>query len=320
MEATILTEQRKAAVDLDQRIKTTAKTLAENLFELCGLFYKMSSEKLYKELGYPNFAEYCENEVGIKRFQGAKYAKIGETFCSENVKSTRHFETLGTEKLYLLAKLDEPERETVEQAVNVEDVSVKELKAEIDKLKAANKKAESNLKSLQTELDHEKKSNEELMSLRFEKESAEMQLKRTKEELASANERITDLENRPIEVAVQEDEEGKKAKILVKELEQQLSETKSSHANALETQKQQYQSQINELENQLEQAKNKPAETIMVSSDKETFKAYYLPAVNAFENMLKFISGCSEKDFCIEKTKNLLEICREKLGEIKCLN
>ena len=316
MEATILTEQRKAAVDLDQRIKTTAKTLAENLFELCGLFYKMSSEKLYKELGYPNFAEYCENEVGIHRNQGMKYARIGESFSDKNAQSTVHFEKLGTEKLYLLAKLDEPERETVKQTVNIEDVSVKELKAEIDKLKAANKKAESNLKSLQTELDNEKKSNEELMSLRFEKESAEMQLKRTKEELASANERITDLENRPVEVAVQEDEEGKKAKVLVKELEQQLSETKSSHANELETQKQQYQSQINELEIQLEQAKNKPAETIMVSSDKETFKAYYLPAVNAFENMLKFISGCSEKDFCIEKTKNLLEICRKKLGEI----
>ena len=93
MEVTVLTEQRKAAVDLDQRIKTTAKALAENLFELCGMFYKMSSEKLYKELGYQNFAEYCENEVGIKRFQGAKYAKIGETFCSENVKSTIHFES-----------------------------------------------------------------------------------------------------------------------------------------------------------------------------------------------------------------------------------
>ena len=70
MEVTVLTEQRKAAVDLDQRIKTTAKALAENLFELCGMFYKMSSEKLYKELGYQNFAEYCESEVGIKRTQG----------------------------------------------------------------------------------------------------------------------------------------------------------------------------------------------------------------------------------------------------------
>jgi DNA repair exonuclease SbcCD ATPase subunit len=312
---TTLTEQRKAAVDLDQRIKTTVKTFTEDFIQLCRLLDEMCSKKLYKEFGYQTFYDYCDKEIGLKPTQSKKWAKIGEGF-KENGQSTVHFGNLGTEKLYLLAKLDEPERETVQQAVNVEDVSVKELKAEIDKLKAANKKAESNLKSLQTELDNEKKSNEELMSLRFEKESAEMQLKRTKKELASANERITDLENRPVEVAVQEDEEGKKAKVLVKELEQQLSETKSSHANALETQKQQYQSQINDLEEQLEQAKNKPAETIMVSSDKETFKAYYLPAVNAFENMLKFISGCSEKDFCIEKTKNLLEICRKKLGEI----
>ena len=316
---TTLTEQRKAAVDLDQRIKTTVKTFTEDFIQLCRLLDEMCSKKLYKEFGYQTFYDYCDKEIGLKPTQSKKWAKIGEGF-KENGQSTVHFGNLGTEKLYLLAKLDEPERETVQQAVNVEDVSVKELKAEIDRLKAANKKAESNLKSLQTELDNEKKSNEELMSLRFEKESAEMQLKRTKKELASANERITDLENRPVEVAIQEDEEGKKAKVLVKELEQQLSETKSSHANALETQKQQYQSQINDLEEQLEQAKNKPAETIMVSSDKETFKAYYLPAVNAFENMLKFISGCSEKDFCIEKTKNLLEICRKKLGEIKCLN
>lgn len=316
---TTLTEQRKAAVDLDQRIKTTVKTFTEDFIQLCRLLDEMCSKKLYKEFGYQTFYDYCDKEIGLKPTQSKKWAKIGEGF-KENGQSTVHFGNLGTEKLYLLAKLDEPERETVQQAVNVEDVSVKELKAEIDKLKAANKKAESNLKSLQTELENEKKSNEELMSLRFEKESVEMQLKRTKKELASANERITDLEKRPIEVAVQEDEEGKMAKVLVKELEQQLSETKSSHANALETQKQQYQSQINDLEEQLEQAKNKPAETIMVSSDKETFKAYYLPAVNAFENMLKFISGCSEKDFCIEKTKNLLEICRKKLGEIKCLN
>ena len=294
-------------------------TFTEDFIQLCRLLDEMCSKKLYKEFGYQTFYDYCDKEIGLKPTQSKKWAKIGEGF-KENGQSTVHFGNLGTEKLYLLAKLDEPERETVQQAVNVEDVSVKELKAEIDKLKAANKKAESNLKSLQTELENEKKSNEELMSLRFEKESVEMQLKRTKKELASANERITDLEKRPIEVAVQEDEEGKMAKVLVKELEQQLSETKSSHANALETQKQQYQSQINDLEEQLEQAKNKPAETIMVSSDKETFKAYYLPAVNAFENMLKFISGCSEKDFCIEKTKNLLEICRKKLGEIKCLN
>ena len=305
MEVTVLTEQRKAAVDLDQRIKTTAKALAENLFELCGMFYKMSSEKLYKELGYQNFAEYCESEVGIKRTQGFKYATIGESFTKQNVQSTEHFESLGTEKLYLLAKLDEPEREEIQQVVNVEDISVKELKAEIDRLKAANKKAESNLKSLQTELDNEKKSNEELLSLRFDKERAEMQLKRTREELEEANDKITALENKPaeIEIAVQEDTKSKET---IKQLESQLSEKDFRH----------YQEQIENLENQLEQAKNKPAETVTVKDDKEIFKVYCSAALNSFENLLKFIEDCSDRDFCIEKTEKLLAICREKLGEI----
>lgn len=148
----VLSKDYKTAVELDQRIKTTAKALAENLFELCGLFYKMSSEKLYKELGYQNFAEYCESEVGIHRNQGMKYARIGGSFSDENAQSTVHFETLGTEKLYLLAKLDEPEREEIQQIVNVEDVSVKKLKAEIERLKEQSKKNERELSEENHEL------------------------------------------------------------------------------------------------------------------------------------------------------------------------
>ena len=157
---------------------------------------------------------------------------------------------------------------------------------------------------------------EELMSLRFEKESAEMQLKRTKKELASANERITDLESRPVEIAVQEDEEGKMAKVLVKELGRKLSEADQEHVNAMENQRKKYQAQINSLEEQLEQEKNKPAETVTVKDDKGIFKAYYSAALSSFENLLKFVADCSDKDFCIEKAEKLLEICREKLGEI----
>lgn len=314
MEVTVLTEQRKAAVDLDQRIKTTAKTFTEDFIQLCRLLDEMCSKKLYKEFGYQTFYDYCDKEIGLKPTQSKKWAKIGEGF-KENGQSTVHFENLGTEKLYLLAKLDEPEREEIQQVVNVEDISVKELKAEIDRLKAANKKAESNLKSLQTELDNEKKSNEELLSLRFDKERAEMQLKRIREELETANDKITALENKPaeIEIAVQEDTKSKET---IKQLESQLSEKDFRHAHDLEEQKQQYQEQIENLENQLEQAKNKPAETVTVKDDKGVFKAYYLAALSSFENLLKFIDDCSDRDFCIEKTEKLLEICREKLGEI----
>ena len=264
MSEMILSANYKTAVELDQRIKTTAKALAENLFELCGMFYKMSSEKLYKELGYQNFAEYCENEVGIKRFQGAKYAKIGETFCSENVKSTRHFETLGTEKLYLLAKLDEPEREEIQQNVNVEDVSVKKLKAEIERLKEQSKKNERELSeenhelncrcnSLVAEMNQLKDDNDKIRSAKISMESDLLSVKSNnrslRHQLDDAEKKIADLESRPVEVAVIED---KDAKAQINSLSRELAEVNQEYTNNVEKLKRKYQDHINELEEQLE--------------------------------------------------------------------
>lgn len=310
MEVTVLTEQRKTAIELNQKIILTAQLAQKNLYDMCVMLKQMRDDKLYKELGYANFEDYCENEIGMKRRNAYNYISIIEKV--ENVQTFAH---LGMGKLSLLASLSESQQEEIQQTVNLEETSVRELKAECDRLKAANKKAESSLKSLQTELDNEKKSNEELLSLRFDKERAEMQLKRTREELEEANDKITALENKPaeIEIAVQEDTKSKET---IKQLESQLSEKDFRHAHDLEEQKQQYQEQIENLENQLEQAKNTPAETVTVKDDKGVFKAYYLAALSSFENLLKFVDDCSDRDFCIEKTEKLLEICREKLGEI----
>ncbi len=310
MEVTVLTEQRKTAIELNQKIILTAQLAQKNLYDMCVMLKQMRDDKLYKELGYANFEDYCENEVGMNRRNAYRYIGV-----IENVKNVTSMSQIGMTKLSLLASLSESQQEEIQQTVNLEETSVRELKAECDRLKAANKKAESNLKSLQTELDNEKKSNEELLSLRFDKERAEMQLKRTREELEEANDKITALENKPaeIEIAVQEDTKSKET---IKQLESQLSEKDFRHAHDLEEQKQQYQEQIENLENQLEQAKNKPAETVTVKDDKGVFKAYYLAALSSFENLLKFVDDCSDRDFCIEKTKKLLEICREKLGEI----
>ena len=137
--------------------------------------------------------------------------------------------------------------------------------------------------------------------------------KKLEKKLDKANEKISELESRPVEVAVVED---KDAHARIKSLERTLSEADQDHVNAMENQRKKYQAQINSLEEQLEQEKNKPAETITVKNDKGIFKAYYSAALSSFENLLKFVADCSDKDFCIEKTEKLLEICREKLGEI----
>ena len=308
MSEIIKSKQYLSAVEIDQRIKTTAKALAENLFDLCGLFYRMSSEKLYKELGYQNFADYCENEVGITPRQGNKYATIGETW--KNRKSTSDFEALGTEKLYLLARLDEPEREEIQQAVNVEDVSVRELKAEIARLKEEKAAAETAMKTAE---DERNKSSEELMTVQGEKELIKMQLERRQKALDAANEKITELENRPVEVAVQvhDNPEDKKA---IQRLKNDLSEAEKSHTAAMEEQQRQYAEQISALEVQLSAAKQKQTET--VTNDREIFRAYYMATTKSFELMLQFVSSCKDKDFCRQRIDNLLSKCKKMMEEI----
>ena len=310
MSEIIKSKQYLSAVEIDQRIKTTAKALAENLFDLCSLFYKMSSEKLYKELGYQNFADYCENEVGIHRDQGRKYAKIGEEFLDKNAESTLHFEALGTEKLYLLARLDEPEREEIQQAVNVEDVSVRELKAEIARLKEEKAAAETAMKTAE---DERNKSSEELMTVQGEKELIKMQLERRQKALDAANEKITELENRPVEVAVQvqDNPEDKKA---IQRLKNDLSEAKKSHTAAMEEQQRQYAEQISALEVQLSAAKQKQTEP--VTNDREIFRAYYMATTKSFELMLQFVSSCKDKDFCRQRIDNLLSKCKKMMEGI----
>ena len=310
MSEIIKSKQYLSAVEIDQRIKTTAKALAENLFDLCGLFYRMSSEKLYKELGYQNFADYCEKETGIHRDQGRKYAKIGEEFLDKNAESTLHFEALGTEKLYLLARLDEPEREEIQQTVNLEDVSVRELKAEIAQLKEEKAAAETAMKTAE---DERNKSSEELMTVRGEKELIKMQLERRQKALDAANEKITELENRPVEVAVQvqDNPEDKKA---IQRLKNDLSEAKKSHTAAMEEQQRQYAEQISALEVQLSAAKQKQTEP--VTNDREIFRAYYMATTKSFELMLQFVSSCKDKDFCRQRIDNLLSKCKKMMEEI----
>ena len=70
MEVTVLTEQRKTAIELNQKIILTAQLAQKNLYDMCVMLKQMRDDKLYKELGYANFEDYCENEVGFSREQG----------------------------------------------------------------------------------------------------------------------------------------------------------------------------------------------------------------------------------------------------------
>lgn len=288
----VLSADYKTAVTLDQQIKITAANMVQNYIDLCGMLYEMSNKKLYKELGYQTFEDYSKTELGITKQQGHKYLKIGKEFSDEKVKSTLLFENLGTEKLYLLAKLDEPEREEIQQNVNLEDVSVKKLKAEIERLKEQSKKNERELSeenhelncrcnSLVAEMNQLKDDNDKIRSAKRSMESDLLSVKSNnrslRHQLDDAEKKIADLESRPVEVAIQEDEEGKIAKALVKQLDRQLSEADQNHVNEVQRIRREYQNQINELSRQLtemtEQAEQK--EIIEKVDNTAVFDVYF---------------------------------------------
>lgn len=306
----VLSKQYIEASKLHQHIIASAELAQQNLFEMCTGLKTMRDNKLYKELGYSNFEDYCENEVGIKRRNAYNYISIIEKINPENVQSIAHF---GMTKLSLLATISEQEQREISEKVNLESTTVKQLKAEIEKLK-------SEKASKQIELS-EAKRNASSAQVRLHETSVELERKCKKcEELSDrlddANEQIKELENRPIEVAVQESSDNERRlqetlKAIEREsikhydeLEKQYREDEQAVRQMLEKEKQEallkqreeYEEKLNSL-----QADNNGGD------DKDIFKAYFSIAYDSFNRMLEFAKHSKDKDFFKSKVKNLIE-------------
>ena len=304
METTVLTKQHKTAIELNQKIIITAQAAQQNLYDMCVMLKQMRDDKLYKELGYQNFEDYCESEVGFGRMQAHKYIAIIENV--KNVNSSLHF---GVTKLALLATLSEPEQEQLQQTVNLEDTSVRELKAEIARLKADHKQEIKELSDENTELQGKMK---ELVS----------DADTVRAELAEANEKITELESRPVEVAVQDNPESSKKieELNRKLLDESLQKNKEKKKNGeLEERIKKAEKELADLRdiNKMQEQRIKNSELASVSPDtKEVFRAYYQHSILAMDTLIGFIREArAANDKNLEFFKGKLDMLVEKFGE-----
>lgn len=252
-ETQVMSADYTKAVSLTRKIKANAAAAQESLWEVCKGLKEMHDGKLYKELGYQNFEEYSENEVGIKRKQAHKYISIAGV---ENVQSTTHFEQLGTEKLYLLSRLDEPKREEIQQNVNVESVTVKELKEKISALTTANDTLREEAQGYKNEAAEQRKLREELvdengqMSDRISELLADND--EAKDTIKSLEQQIEELEDRPVEVAVQaNDAEIDK---LTAQFQEELAKRDKDTERRLNEQSQRHKEELRKQREQLEKA------------------------------------------------------------------
>lgn len=216
----IVSDDYTRAVTLTRSIIANAQAAQQSLYEVCKGLKEMRDGKLYKELGYQNFEDYTENEVGIKRRQAYNYIQIATGLPTDFVQSTAQ---IGIEKLALLAKLDEPTRNEVTETVDVESVTVKELKAQISALTAERDEAKATIETKDKQFRQAMDSkNNELTEVKAGwKRRSDTLL----EKIAALKKELEEAKAEPQEVAVEDTTR-------VEELEQQLAKAQSDLADA----------------------------------------------------------------------------------------
>ena len=284
------------ALELHNKILVSAQLAQNNLWEMCSGLKEMRDGKLYKELGYQNFEEYCGTEFNMTARNARNYISIIENISEENRKT---FSAFSSSKLMLLSTLSESEQEKITEENDVESMTVKQLEAEIKNLRRANDEKKSQLQSLSSRLENahncENKYRTELC--RAEVENRELR------------EQIEELENRPIEVAVAEpSDEVRQLKLTIKNLEKttedQLNTLQDNH---LETEMKLRRENAEKLRQQADDYEKKLAEARQSGADdKQVFKAYFTVVFDAFNRMLEFAQKSEDKQFFKEKISSLI--------------
>lgn len=145
--------KREEAYSVHQRILTNGKIVQSALIDMCRDLKTMRDDNLYTELGYDTFEDYSEQACGIKSRQAhsyiSAYEKLGESYIEENA-------GLGITKLELISQISSYEREEFLESNDVEELSTRELKKQVDEFK-------SRIEQLTLNLNNAESENEELI-------------------------------------------------------------------------------------------------------------------------------------------------------------
>lgn len=279
-----VTAQYTEAYNLNVKIHTSMQAIQQNLYDMCSALKQMRDGKLYKELGYQNFEEYCEKETPFSRRQAYKYITIMESLPSDFVNSSSQ---IGVQKMYLLTALTDDEREQITQTVDLESTTVRELKEQIAALKE------------EAELDRKERDNANDAAQRWKNtaQSAQADNQRLEDQVQSLTDQVRELESRPVEVAVPEpshevqnlqdamrrlnlEHEEWSAKIQDDHIKH-VQEINRKHREETDALRAEYEAKLAEA-----QASEAPE-----PDSKEIFKAYLANAIDAVKRMTAFLAA-----------------------------
>ena len=311
-----VSEQHKQAIELHQKIIVSANLAQQNIWDMCNGLKTMRDNKLYKELGYQNFEDYCETVLGFNSTQAHMYISFIEN-TSENVYSSKH---LGVSKLYLLSTISEPEQAEIAEKLDLESTTVKQLKAEIDRLK--DEKQEATDKSIDycRQLNNAKKDadyyKQQADTSKESYRNIENQLAEEKNNNFKLTIKVQELESLPIEVAVAEPTDYERR---LNETIKSIEKENETHNDRLEAEYRENEKIVRkQLEDEKQEALRKQKEEYEErlkivqtadgsSDDKDVFKAYFSIAYDSFVRMLDFAKQSQDKEFFKGKVEHLIE-------------
>ena len=207
---TMPTERQNRAAQLTQRIMANGKIAASSMIEMERDLKTVRDERLFTELGYENFEEYCEKKIGIGKRHGYNFIQIYEKFGEEKL---GQLQQLGITKLLEIAKLDDEDADDLMQHNDVNALSVRELSAKVDEYR-------NKFEQLTLQLEEEKSKNAESSSL-------ESQVEELRKQLEAAHQANEDMESGALN-AEKRFEEQKAALLKEKEvLSEQIRELES---------------------------------------------------------------------------------------------
>lgn len=310
-----VTEQYTEAYNLNVKIHTSMQAIQQNLYDMCSALKKMRDGKLYKELGYQNFEDYCENGAGIVRRHAYRFISILENLPADFVTSMSQ---IGMTKLTLLTALTDDQREELTQTVDLESTTVRELREQIAALKE------------ESELDRKERDNANEAAQRWKNtaQSAQADNQRLEDQVQSLTDQVKDAEEARENTRLTLKGMLDKRIAQVHELEAQIQELENKPQDVAVVDRTEEIDRLNaEIERLRQQINEKPDTQLALGVDpiyqndtKAVFKPYLTAAIDALNRLTAFMEqniGDDNMIFFVEKSEAALTIVGDRIAKLK---
>lgn len=303
------TTREERAEFIDRRINANAKIAAESMVAVGRDLKEMRDEKLYKEMGCETFEAYCDKMTPIKQRQAYNFIRCYEKYGERLSELT----DIGITKLTLMSALDDEDSDALIDSGDAEQLSVRELEQRVKEL-------QSKCEQLTLDLGEKSKEENKLEKLKNDMEKLKAELAAQQDIQAKKDERIKELENKPVEVAVAQPSKAdldaieKKVKAKHdKELKEALKKAEDAQKAAVEAARNEGAAEIERLkkENAVLQSNAKKAPP---TSEKERIKLCMEEVQRNFNLALETVGKLSEDEQ--ETVKGKLKAMVERMGEL----